>query len=1025
MAATIELALIEKTGGPLTKRISLDDGGRLKSDGSACVMTRGRASRLKLRGIGEFAEAIQRFEPRHAITLGGLRPGLPDDVVVLVKSKANGADNIVARTAENFRYRPGEPALVLLDYDTKGMPPEVAERLRAAGGLEAAIATVLPQLPSIARLTRASTSAGLFRTDTGEKLPAAGGLHLYLHIRDGGDAERFLKTLHTRLWLAGYGWLMIGAGGQLLERSVVDRVVGSPERLVFEGPPILVPPVAQDAIARQPVAIDGDTLDTVTACRPLTIIERSDYQNAKAKLANLLAPEQGKARAKFLAEQSERIAKSQGISALRARRVVERQCAGVLLPNFQPEFDDPDLRGVTVADILADPDKYVGETLADPLEGVEYGRGKAMIMRRADGSLWIHSFAHGRTIYELKYDYHAVEAALKAAVPDDISDLYIQLAIAADLTQAEIERLRDMVNQRSGIGKRALDAMLKAARSAAAEKASAQKREQKMAARRDPRPAVPTPLPDAEWLPIMEVLNSVHGKSTAAEPPMRTRNGDLAGIKTECVLSLHMLTGAEANSTSSKHQLPAPPQMVIATLGEAEAAEMIERHVEFIAETKEGIRPVHLAPPFVRHFLNRSDRALPVVNGTSSLPIVLGNGDILTGQGLDRKHGIVFRVPQELELPPPADCTPLDTGHAMQFLCEQWLCDVAADYAGKAVIIACALTVIERMALPERPAFFITAGQRGGGKTTVLHMISAAVLGTRAAAAAWSAHDEERRKALFAYLGAGLPLLVWDNVPLGAAISCASIEKALTAETYSDRVLGESRHLEVPAYTVQVFTGNNITAKGDLASRALCARLTVDRPDPENRNFKHADAIEWTSQNRGKILNALYTILLGNPRFDSINPKPAETRFKAWWHLVGAAVEHASEQHFKIDSAAASEVCFRKLFLDGEVDDEQASNLATVLDVLRTNFSRNGFHASEVAFYAGAADYKSIGFKAALELASGKSLPIISAPTVSARLRAIKDRPTQVDQKLLVLRYASGHRDGGTFTVSDLSEKPP
>ena len=40
-------------------------------------------------------------------------------------------------------------------------------------------------------------------------------------------------------------------------------------------------------------------------------------------------------------------------------------------------------------------------TLADPLEGVEYGRGKAKIMRRADGTVWIHSFAHGRTDYEL------------------------------------------------------------------------------------------------------------------------------------------------------------------------------------------------------------------------------------------------------------------------------------------------------------------------------------------------------------------------------------------------------------------------------------------------------------------------------------------------------------------------------------------------------------------------------------------------------------------------------------------------
>ena len=65
----------------------------------------------------------------------------------------------------------------------------------------------------------------------------------------------------------------------------------------------------------------------------------------------------------------------------------------------------------------------------------------------------------------------------------------------------------------------------------------------------------------------------------------------------------------------------------------------------------------------------------------------------------------------------------------MQFLTDEWLCDVATDYPGKCVIIACALTIVERAVLPERPAFFVVAGQRGGGKTTTIHMISKAVLG--------------------------------------------------------------------------------------------------------------------------------------------------------------------------------------------------------------------------------------------------------------------------------------------------------
>ena len=37
-------------------------------------------------------------------------------------------------------------------------------------------------------------------------------------------------------------------------------------------------------------------------------------------------------------------------------------------------------------------------------------------------------------------------------------------------------------------------------------------------------PSIEAPLPDAPWLPVMEMLNDVHAASTADEPPMRDRD---------------------------------------------------------------------------------------------------------------------------------------------------------------------------------------------------------------------------------------------------------------------------------------------------------------------------------------------------------------------------------------------------------------------------------------------------------------------------------------------------------------------
>ena len=95
---------------------------------------------------------------------------------------------------------------------------------------------------------------------------------------------------------------------------------------------------------------------------------------------------------------------------------------------------------------------------------------------------------------------------------------------------------------------------------------------------------------------------------------------------------------------------------------------------------------------------------------------MLPDGTLLSGRRLDRDRGIVFRVPPELEaiLPQPMECTPAVVAEAMRYLAHEWLCDLASDYVGRCIVVACSLTVMERLLLRERPAFFVTAGQRGG-----------------------------------------------------------------------------------------------------------------------------------------------------------------------------------------------------------------------------------------------------------------------------------------------------------------------
>jgi hypothetical protein len=543
-----ELTIFTKADGPLTKRIALALDGTVKSDGSACIMARGTAQRLPIFDFAGLAAVIENVREEQAIALGALRIGLPEKVHVVTKSKLNGQTNTIARTGTDIVFNNGRPALALLDYDTKGMPADVLASINRRGGFFPTLLSVLPALRSTAYLRRRSTSAGLFRSDTAEKIIGSDGEHVYISVKDGGDVERFLRDLHRRCWLAGYGWLMIGAAGQLLERSIVDHTVGGPERLVFEAGPILDPPLGQDRESRRPVPMDGCALDTISACPPLTIVETSNLRARKAKARHRLAPDAAKARAAFVAGRAKSLAERTGASEQVASQIVARQCDGILLPDIVLPFDDEDFRGITVNDVLTYPNRFEGATLADPLEGIEYGTCKARVMLHPDGTPWIHSFAHGRTIYELKHSRSTVRTAIERANDDQVVKTFIKMILAADLSADEIEELRNEVAKRSGLTKTTLSQMLKAAQQAQSAKHRQRDVERHLAERRDPRPSINAPSGKAPWLPVMDALNEVIGASNVAHPPARDIDGVAAFARQIAVPHTHAFTPAEANA---------------------------------------------------------------------------------------------------------------------------------------------------------------------------------------------------------------------------------------------------------------------------------------------------------------------------------------------------------------------------------------------------------------------------------------------------------------------------------------------
>ena len=606
-------------------------------------------------------------------------------------------------------------------------------------------------------------------------------------------------------------------------------------------------------------------------------------------------------------------------------------------------------------------------------------------------------------------------------------ETFLQLLSVASLTPDEEIRLRDLVCDLAGVKIQPLNKRIRQGKEERARKQATAARQKQAAERTDPRPRRPAPSIEDERLPVLTDLDAILCQvPDDAEPPMRDVEGRPIEIQVRRPLGLHALTQAGSNDDEPDDKRLPPPELPLLTAhDDVSLAHLIERHVEYAHTTDEAERVVALPTLFVGQYRGYRASRLPVVAGIVTAPFMLHTGELLAGVGLRRDLGLVFRIDPALlaALPRRAEIEQRHIAAALRYLIDQWLVDVTTDYAGKVVLIALALTIIERVLLPERPAFFITAGRRGGGKTTAITMIVAAVTGLRPPAAAWSPSEEERRKALFSYLSQALAVLVWDNIPLGTAISCPAIEKSLTMLTYQDRILGETAIRAVPSTTIQTFSGNNIAPVGDMTSRSLSTRIDVTRPDPENRPVKHADPVGWTFANRAPILRALYTLLLGNPRLTG-GPHPTEkTRFRSWWHLCGAPLEHATKllieergDWFPGDLGPAHmtavPVDFVELFRSFEDSDDQGNALAGLLEQLGALWPDSefpdGFRADQIVEkmtnYGPPIGVPEPGLRSLFDAIGSKPLHTVTGFTVGNRLRLVTDNPAVVDGTILILR---------------------
>jgi hypothetical protein len=384
--------------GLATKKFTLENGKLSKSahiqvwDGSAL-----RVDAFGVRGIRDFLNGLQTNE----CALWGVPNLVGDTFEVTTKGKRKGRQ--ISRTRDYIKYADAAPGVLMLDFDARSgcefenVEIEI-EKLFSA----------IPELRKVQFIVSYSCSALIYHGE--EKMKGIGGFRVYVIARVAADIPAMGELIAKRLWLAGYGYMAVSSSGALLARCLVDTSVWQPERCDFAARGVYADGLTSKADQAVAVEYSGESkpyvpLAPMLALRDLkglTSVELKQYAEAVALAKKGAAASASAAREAWLTERVQPYAERASVSVEKARTLLSALLDGGVLP---PEFLLHAQGGedVTVAEVLADPNRWHRAQFLDPIEpSHRNGKDYCAIVYLNGVVPVIYSKARGQTRYTLQ-----------------------------------------------------------------------------------------------------------------------------------------------------------------------------------------------------------------------------------------------------------------------------------------------------------------------------------------------------------------------------------------------------------------------------------------------------------------------------------------------------------------------------------------------------------------------------------------------------------------------------------------------
>lgn len=278
---------------------------------------------------------------------------------------------------------------------------------------------------------------------------------------------------------------------------------------------------------------------------------------------------------------------------------------------------------------------------------------------------------------------------------------------------------------------------------------------------------------------------------------------------------------------------------------------------------------------------------LPQLTGLVTCPIMRPDGSILDKPGYDEITGLYADFNPSSFYPVeenPSKETAVKALDFLKYAISEFPFKTDVD---RSVALAGLLTAVMRPSVAHAPLIAFSAPTPGTGKSTLADLIGIVATGKPCSAMDYNADTAEFKKAVFATLLEGPPVVLIDNCV--GEVNSSLLNMVITQESIKGRILGLSQNANLSTISLWLATGNNLTIVGDLTRRTLFCTLDAGVESPAKRQFKR-DIYQWAEIHRGELVSAALTVLRAFHCADCQQEMEPMNGFNRWSKLIRGAL---------------------------------------------------------------------------------------------------------------------------------------